>query len=126
MFLNDFLDDRYESPTLMRTRGELLIRTPSGSNLYGAAGLIEYEHSSASLVNNAPRPIGDGDAEWIWWTPIIGLLGNGNTGSDIGWYPIDSKARRKLSSASSLVFVIESGGGPTFDYALSLRCLFQE
>ena len=108
-----FLD--VEPVTLMRTRGNILIKgTPDavGDDAVVGLGVIVVSDNAAAVGGTSvPGPINDPDAPWVWhqYVPLdagsAGLLGD-DIGS-IARVEVDSKAQRKIGINETAVMVIE-------------------
>ena len=117
--------------TVVRVRGVFSIKpTTEGSsaNIVGAFGM-GFVNTVAGALGTTAVPGPQQDCDWGGWLVHQFFNQRWNVGTDVGraWstieYPIDSKAMRKFEAGMDMVWVVESGGGSSFDAAVSARLL---
>jgi len=123
----------FEDPgTIIRSRGSITVLPATfaaDSNPVGAfgVGLVTAE-ALAIGITALPHPYRDADwGGWMVWQPFAFKWEFGDaTGFSRGdWtYDIDSKAMRKVSPSTAMVFVAESQSG-AFDIHESVRLLLK-
>ncbi len=129
LVLSSFMVDM-TSPTLVRTRGEILF-TPANvaGTVSGAFGIIEYEAKTSPSYGDIPRPVTEGDASWLYWhaLQLQNQTWTDGTVAEAARYEVDSKAMRKCSEISNLVLVIETPVSSIgYNFACAFRFLFKQ
>ena len=103
-------------PTLVRVRGFMGASSSGPGALVMGIIALDNTHPVASY----PSPLGDGDADWLYWGGIawgaaLNVAGSAGTAEGSTFGTIDSKAKRKLNENDKVVVVVDSlTGGFTF------------
>ena len=131
------LIDTMTSPTVVRVRGEILIKaqgTAADEVLVAAGIAIVSQRASSAGVIAVPRPASEADFSWLWhkFAFLEVLSGTNNLASVIGAVrvEIDSRAMRKvLSTEEELVLVVETrniAGAASIKFAANIRVLVKQ
>ena len=119
--------------TIVRTRGAFSIKpgNPGATTtIHGAFGIgLVNEVAGALGVTGIPGPWSEcGWGGWLYHR-FFNTFWNFNSASSALYthieYEIDSKAMRKVETEQRLMLIIESGGGNSFDAAVSFRMLMK-
>ena len=126
--------DQMTSPTIVRTRGEILLLSVGADNtvcLVGMGYAIVSSVAASVGPSAVPAPIAESDYSWLWHT-FVHLKQqavsdvNGATVS-VARIVIDSRAMRKvLSTEEEPVFVVETQGTGNVSFMVSIRVLVKE
>jgi len=131
--------------TLVRTRGQLLLRltsaTSEGNGFQGAFGIgVATTAAVVAGAASVPTPITEQAWDgWLYWTPIIlrsvgvmdGTAANDadsiNAVSAVQRIDVDSKAMRKLKADDSIYAILEvtEGGTANLAWEFDSRMLFK-
>jgi len=126
------------SPTLIRCRGDLVVRTVGGTVTNSglvAAGIAVVSVRAADAGSTAvPRPVDEGEFSWLWHKFMyMQHLSNADTLAPVVSViriEVDSRAMRKiLSKEEEVVFIIQSDalqGTITYEFAINIRFLLKE
>jgi len=127
--------EQMTSPTLVRCRGELLIRVNMGVSGNGglvAAGVAVVSTRAAGAGSaSVPRPVDEAEFSWLWHKFFF-MMVNGSEEGNLRTVrqEIDSRAMRKiLSKEEEVVFVIQSDalvGTIAYEFAVNIRFLLKE
>ena len=127
------LHEQYTDPTLVRTRGSVLLNsgttTTSGTNFFG---IIEWPGEGGEDTLPAgpelPSPRDDPELDWIWWRGYAVRTGTGDVGANgrDKEFEIDSKAMRKIETGHGILMVAHNGGQTQGAFWASVRCLFKQ
>ncbi len=125
---NSTIDAEFGEPTLLRTRFNLSYGEAGGGNVNAVAGLMARKGVIVGATVTS-RPIGDGDADWVFWQPIqiiTGLAGGGHgVNNGVGSFEVDVRSMRKMDKSSDLVLVVEATtGSSAFTFNFAGRFLF--
>ena len=116
--------------TIVRTRGGIFVVTgaaTAGQNIIGAVGLaLVSDVARAAGIGSIPGPFTDALWDgWFWYQSLLYQSQSAGASFNVEgrFYPIDSKAMRKMEGDSGLVWVVENGGANSFNIAGDIRML---
>ena len=121
--------------TIVRIRGVLQARGSLGATgieIAGAYGIIVVKEAARLIgVTAIPHPATDGNADWMYWTPLMGFSHTVATEKTIDSLPvnliIDCKAMRKVDpQVDCLIEVFQNIGPDIFEVMTGHHILLKE
>ena len=124
--------DQFTDPTLVRTRGQLILSAGAAGITSGACGIIDWtdNNDTPPAAGEAPSPL-IATFDWIWHTyffttgatQLASFYNDGGSGQSI-----DSKAMRRLGGRKGILFVISllTGAITSVSYQFGVRCLLKD
>jgi len=133
---------KYVNPTLVRTRGYILVDPSTSSGTTGSqfshtwAALYVGETAIASLIPSGTAAQGGWNSDSILWTGAQGYSSHGTQSTAVGWdryvyehqpMVVESKAMRKLEDRFKVRLAIANyTGGQDVIFLITLRFLIKE
>jgi len=123
----------YTDPTLIRTRGPVIIVGQGIGVIHGAWGILRWDDIDDTVPTalERPSPFSNPDLDWINW----GFFANSLSGAQLNYQAsiggagldTDSRAMRRLGNRAGVMFVIEVAAGLVgVNLDFGIRCLLKE
>ena len=121
--------------TIVRIRGVLRawgLLGAADTEVAGAYGIVVVKQKAATAgLASVPHPATDGNADWMYWTPLMGFMHTTAAEKTIASFPvdiiIDCKAMRKFDPQSdALIEVFQNLGADIFNVITGHHILIKE